>query len=109
MIDILLSTYNGARFVREFIASLGRQTCREFRLLVRDDGSDDATVDTVRQAVEDFGIPDVVFMPSSGRHLGVVRSFGELLAQSSGRCVIQAPTSRPPLEPPTMAIFSGVV
>lgn len=90
MIDILLSTYNGARFVREFIASLGRQTCREFRLLVRDDGSDDATMDAVQRAVADFHIPDAVFLSSSGRHLGVVQSFGELLAQSSGRYVMFA-------------------
>ena len=90
MIDILLSTYNGSRFVREFVGSLGRQTCRDFRLLVRDDGSDDATVDAVREAAAEHGIREVVFSPSSGRHLGVAGSFGDLLAQSFGRDVMFA-------------------
>lgn len=89
MIDILLSTYDGGRFVGEFIASLGRQTCRDFRLLVRDDGSADATADLVRAAAAEAGI-ETVFLPSSGRHLGAVRSFGELLAHSSGRHVMFA-------------------
>ena len=90
MIDILLSTYNGAGFVRELIASLARQTCRDFRLLVRDDGSADATVAAVREAVADLGIREAVLLPSSGRRLGVVRSFGELLAASSRKYVMFA-------------------
>ena len=89
MTDILLSTYNGARFVREFLASLGRQTCRDFRLLVRDDGSEDATLDIVRESMADYGISKAVFL-ESGRHLGVVQSYGELLRQCSGQDVMFA-------------------
>jgi len=90
MTDILLSTYNGARFVREFLASLGQQTCHDFRLLVRDDGSEDATLDIVREAVADYGISQAVFLESSGQHLGVVQSYGELLRQCSGQDVMFA-------------------
>lgn len=44
MIRILLSTYNGARFLPEQLASLERQTHREWFVLWRDDGSEDDTI-----------------------------------------------------------------
>ena len=43
-VAILLSTYNGAKFLAEQIDSLLRQTYSNWILLVRDDGSTDATV-----------------------------------------------------------------
>lgn len=44
MITILLSTYNGARFLFEQLASFERQTDPDWRLIWRDDGSTDDTV-----------------------------------------------------------------
>ena len=44
MITILLSTYNGARFLPEQLASFERQTEPDWRLIWRDDGSTDGTV-----------------------------------------------------------------
>ncbi|MFM2043656.1 MAG: hypothetical protein RLY86_2232 [Pseudomonadota bacterium] len=41
--EILLATWNGARFLPALIASLEAQTERSFRVLVRDDGSTDGT------------------------------------------------------------------
>ena len=43
MIDILLATYNGGRFLREQLDSLLRQTEQDFCVLVQDDGSRDET------------------------------------------------------------------
>ena len=43
MIDILLSTYNGERFLKKQLDSILSQTYTEWRLLVRDDGSSDNT------------------------------------------------------------------
>ena len=43
MIDILLATYNGGRFLREQLDSLLNQTERDFRVLIQDDGSTDDT------------------------------------------------------------------
>jgi len=88
-IDILCSTWGGERFIRDFVLSLGDQTCRAFRFLVRDDGSPDGTVAALRAAAETCGlVPE--FLASSGRHLGVVKSFGELLAASSAPYVLFA-------------------
>lgn len=41
---ILLSTYNGARFLRQQLASFERQTAADWRLVWRDDGSTDDTL-----------------------------------------------------------------
>ncbi|MGF3084769.1 glycosyltransferase family 2 protein, partial [Streptococcus pyogenes] len=37
-INILLSTYNGERFLAEQIQSIQRQTVKDWTLLIRDDG-----------------------------------------------------------------------
>lgn len=87
--EVLLSTYNGERFVGEFVASLARQSCRDFRLLVRDDGSRDGTVAAVRRAADESGL-EVRFLPSPEGNCGVVRSFGALLGASRARYVMFA-------------------
>lgn len=48
-IDILLATYNGARYLPEFLSSLDGQVGAEFRVLVRDDGSTDGTTRILNQ------------------------------------------------------------
>ena len=44
MIAILMSTYNGERYLREQIDSLLSQTNKDWILYIRDDGSTDGTV-----------------------------------------------------------------
>ena len=45
MIDILLATYNGEKYIKELMDSLMLQKCEEeFCIRIRDDGSKDATV-----------------------------------------------------------------
>lgn len=43
MINILMSTYNGATFLHKQINSILNQTFTNWRLIIRDDGSSDAT------------------------------------------------------------------
>lgn len=49
MIDILMATYNGERFVAEQIDSILAQTYTDWCLICHDDGSTDRTVDIIRQ------------------------------------------------------------
>ncbi len=42
-IAILMATYNGAKFIREQIESIQKQTWRDWHLIIRDDGSGDLT------------------------------------------------------------------
>ena len=44
MVDILLATYNGEKYLREQIDSIFRQDYQDFRVIARDDGSSDRTV-----------------------------------------------------------------
>lgn len=47
LIDILMATYNGERYVAEQIESIQRQTYKNWRLLISDDCSSDRTLDIV--------------------------------------------------------------
>jgi len=48
MIDILLATYNGERYIRQQIHSLLSQTYTDWRLLIHDDGSTDETINIIK-------------------------------------------------------------
>lgn len=45
MLHILLSTYNGERYIIDQLESIFNQTCQEIRLYIRDDGSTDSTIE----------------------------------------------------------------
>jgi glycosyltransferase involved in cell wall biosynthesis len=68
-----MSTYQGEAFVREQIASILQQLPQEGRLVIRDDGSTDATV----AEIESIGDRRITVHP--GANLGFVRSFLSLL------------------------------
>ncbi|RYY66184.1 MAG: glycosyltransferase family 2 protein [Comamonadaceae bacterium] len=72
---VLMSTYKGEPWVREQVASILAQLPADGRLLIRDDGSPDATVDAIR------GIADARLALTCGQNIGFVRSFLALLAQ----------------------------
>lgn len=58
MIDILLATYNGEKFIRPQIESILSQTFQDFNLIIQDDGSSDGTVDILRSYQAEF--PDKI-------------------------------------------------
>ncbi len=80
-VDILMSTYNGARFLDEQIRSVLEQTHRNFRLLVRDDGSSDATRSLLGEAVARWPDRIVLFEDPVG-NVGPTGSFSILLEQA---------------------------
>lgn len=80
---IVLATYNGAAYLGEFLDSLRRQSVAEWHLLVRDDGSTDATPEILaRAAVEDARISLMGDVPD---RLGVTANFGVLLEHARER------------------------
>lgn len=76
-IDILLTVYDGERFVGEQLRSLQAQTHADWRLWVRDDGSTDGTADRVRTAAASDG--RIRLLPADGVRRGAVGGFGWLL------------------------------
>lgn len=73
LIDILMATYNGERFIAEQIESIQRQSYKNWRLLVSDDCSTDGTLDVVRRYAAEDGRIRIV---SEGvKHGGLRRIF----------------------------------
>ncbi len=80
-IALLMTTYNGGAFIEAQLDSLLGQTEDDWQLLVRDDGSDDDTVEKILSyAAEDKRI--LLLNDESGR-LGASRSYFKLLEHTS--------------------------
>jgi len=74
-VAILLATYNGEKYLPEFLESLTKQTFGEFQLIVRDDGSSDGTLTLVSGYSEKLNIT----IMDGLQRLGAARSFFQLL------------------------------
>jgi glycosyltransferase involved in cell wall biosynthesis len=79
-IDILLATCNGAQFLEEQLDSLFRQTIKSFHLIVRDDCSDDSTLDIVERFRSRYS--DSVEIHRNALRQGACRNFSLLTQQS---------------------------
>ena len=80
LIDILLATYKGARYLPDLLGSLAVQTEPDWRLIVRDDGSDDESLAVIETWAKEGGHRVVIL--SDGARLGAKGSFGRLLEAS---------------------------
>ena len=70
-ISILLSTYNGEQYLKAQLDSLFSQSYKNFKLIARDDGSSDKTLEILKSY-------DIELLPSN-ENLGVKCSFETLL------------------------------
>jgi len=75
-VAILLSTYNGEKYLREQIDSILSQTYENFELIVRDDGSKDGTVSIIKEYIEKS---DKEITLVEGKNMGFIKSFFDLL------------------------------
>ncbi len=77
-IAVLLSTYNGEKFLGEQIDSLLAQTHKNFILVVRDDGSRDRTVSILQDYAENNG-ERIHLLPCDGENKGASGGFAFLV------------------------------
>jgi glycosyltransferase involved in cell wall biosynthesis len=79
-VAVLLSTYNGEKYLDEYLSSLSAQEWREITLVVRDDMSSDKTLEILKrnQGLSNFRF---LILPSDG-NLGPAQSFFRLLAEA---------------------------
>lgn len=77
-VAVLLATYNGAKYIREFLDSLVAQTYADFKMMVRDDGSTDGTLEIIRSYSPRI---EIAFIEANVR-LGPAKSFFELLTHA---------------------------
>ncbi len=81
-VDILLSTYNGIAYLEPQIESLLKQSHKSWRLLIRDDGSTDGTIEIVERYVAAYPEKIIIVKDTEGS-LGPTLSFSRLLERSS--------------------------
>ena len=71
---VLLSTYNGEKYLKQQLDSLYNQSGVDIHILVRDDGSSDSTLEILEKYSKTKGEIDII----KGRNLGAAKSFFEL-------------------------------
>ena len=87
-VDVVLATFNGEKFLSSFLKSLNEQTQYMDRLLFRDDGSKDNTLNILESFGSDnFLVTQAHFIDCN---LGVVGNFSLMLEQSSAQYVLLA-------------------
>ena len=77
-IQILMSTYNGEKYLRSQLNSIIAQTVQDMTLLIRDDGSTDGTIKIVQEYQRQYSWISYY----QGENIGVQRSFLELIQNS---------------------------
>jgi glycosyltransferase involved in cell wall biosynthesis len=75
-VNVLLTTYNGSRFLREQLESIDAQTLPPYRVTIRDDGSTDDT----NRRVEKWAAGRANVLLLRGPRLGVTNNFFAVLA-----------------------------
>jgi glycosyltransferase involved in cell wall biosynthesis len=84
LVSVLVPTYNGERYLDETLLSVRKQTHRHMEILVRDDGSSDATVEIAKaHAAQDRRI-EVIEADVNG---GGIVNFTELVRMARGRFI----------------------
>ena len=85
-VDVLLATYNGEKYLTEFLTSLSKQVGVKINLLVSDDGSNDSTIKIIEKFREKFQNVKVF----NGPKKGPAANFIFLVNQAKGKYIALA-------------------
>ena len=80
-ISVLMSVYNGERYLREAVDSILAQTFEDFEFIIIDDGSTDST----RAILESYDDPRIVIMHHE--NIGLTKSLNRGLAMARGELI----------------------
>jgi glycosyltransferase involved in cell wall biosynthesis len=83
-IDILLSVFNGEKYLEELLISLENQTYKNWTLYIRDDGSTDNSFNIITEFKSRNKNKVIVF---KDRNIGVIKSFEFLINKSTSEYV----------------------
>ena len=86
MISIVVQCYNHARFLRECLDSIARQTRRDFELIIIDDASTDDSVARIRAWMDEQPLPARLI--ALEKNLGVCRSLNMAIREARGDYLI---------------------
>lgn len=85
MFDILISTYNGEKYLAEQLDSIINQSYSNWKVIIRDDGSSDSTLSIIKNYIQNY--PNRIELLESNDNLGPMLSFGELLKISKSKYI----------------------
>lgn len=77
-VNILLSTYNGEKYLPELLDSIANQTYPHLKITIRDDGSTDNTI----AIIDEFARKRNGVVIIKGSHMGITGSFFTLLKEA---------------------------
>lgn len=80
-VAVLLATYNGAKYLSEFLDSLCHQSFKDFCVYVRDDGSTDETLEIIQSYASKLNLH---LLRSSAR-LGPAKGFLQIMREADSR------------------------
>ena len=82
MIDILLATYNGEKYIKALLHSIEEQTYKNINLIIRDDSSKDNTLNIIKEFQTKSSLNIQIIQDNKG-NLGSTRCFEELIKHST--------------------------
>ncbi|MGY6521258.1 MAG: glycosyltransferase family 2 protein [Mongoliitalea sp.] len=88
MIEILLPTYNGEKYIDQQIVSLNAQSYQNWRILTRDDGSKDKTKEIILKWKAILGHKLIIYNEFNDVSLGVNKNFSFLMDKSTASYVM---------------------
>lgn len=80
MIKVLISTYNGEKYLSEQLDSILVQSFQDFQIIIRDDSSKDKTLEIINEYRKNY--PDKIFLMNETGNLGSTNSFFKLLMET---------------------------
>ena len=84
LVVILLSTFNGERYLREQLESIADQSYQNWQVFWRDDGSSDRSREIMETFAKRVGCSRCVEIGPRGARLGAAKSFFALLKEAEG-------------------------
>ncbi len=85
-VDIIMPVYNGEEYIEEAINSIKQQTYKNWRLIIIDDASTDATIEAIERVTNDVKNKTLVIRsvknlgPAEARNLGIRKSDNRYIA-----------------------------
>lgn len=89
MVDVLLATYNGEKYIREQLDSILSQTYQDFKILIRDDGSSDSTLSIIEEYKKQY--PNKIYLKQDDVKCGSsAKNFFQLTRYATSNYVMYA-------------------
>lgn len=87
MVDILMATYNGEKYISEQIESILNQSYTEWKLYINDDCSIDKTAEIAKRYSEEY--PDKIFFTQNSKNSGSAGiNFFNMISKSSADIIM---------------------